>query len=178
MVEAGFLGREARVELWRGVLFEKWGKNPPHVTAQSKSMAVLVRAVPPGWYVASEAPVVIGPRSVPYPDLAVFRGEADDDASRCATGADAGLTVEVADSSRAEDLGSAADDYAAGGVARYWVIDLIDHAVVTHSEPRNTRGVVRYGRLERLRPGDTVELSLPDAPPVRIAVADLLPRRT
>jgi Uma2 family endonuclease len=154
------------------------GKNPPHVTAQSKAMAVLVRTVPAGWHVASEAPVMIGLRSVPYPDLAVFRGEADDYASRCATGADAGLVIEVADSSRAEDLGPAADDYAAGGVERYWVIDLIDHTLVIHSEPRTTNGLVRYGRVETLRPGDAVELDLPDAPLVRIAVADLLPRRS
>ena len=177
MVEADVFPRDARVELWGGRLFEKMGKNPPHVTAQSKAMAALVRAIPAGWHVAAEAPVEIGRRSVPYPDLAIIRGNADDYANRCPTGLETGLIVEVADSSRGDDLGPVAEAYADGGVAQYWVLDLIDRVLVTHAEPRAIDGQVRYARVERIATEAEVTLELPGEAPIRLAVADLLPRR-
>ena len=177
MVAADVLPRGARVELWEGVLFEKMGKNPPHVVSQSKAMAALFRAVPPGWHVAAEAPIEIGQRSVPYPDLAIIRGTADDYASRCPTAADAGLVVEVADSSRSDDLGPVAEIYASGGVAHYWVLDVVDLVLVSHADPREIDGQVRYARIERFTTDSEVALELPGEAPIRLNVADLMPRR-
>ena len=177
MAEAGVFADDLRLELWDGVLLEKMAKTRYHVTSHGMANSLLVRAIPPGWHLVPEAPVDLGGSSIPLPDLAIFRGTPFDYLDRDPVGAETGLAIEVAYTSRARDLGPRADVFAAGGVANYWVLDVAGLVLVTHADPQEIDGQVRYTRIERLTPGAEVTLELPGEAPIRLAVADLFPRR-
>ena len=87
------------------------------------------------------------------------------------------LVVEVAESSLAFDRQDKASLYARGGVADYWIVNLVDRILEVHRAPVEDAAAPfrrRYRAITRLGPGASVSpLGLP--PTVRLAVADLLP---
>ena len=177
MTRAEVFPDDLRLELWDGVLIEKMAKSRPHVMSHSMATNLLARAIPVGWHVAPEAPLDLNQLSVPLPDLAIVRGSPFDYFDRDPVGADVGLAIEVAYTSRARDLGPRADAFAAGGVANYWVIDVAGHVLVTHAEPRAIDGLIRYARVDRFEAGAEVMIELPGEAPIRLAIADLFPPR-
>lgn len=129
MIASGIIQEDDRIELLEGVLVEKMTKNPPHTVVTRRCDLLLTQAVPAGWHVRNQEPIVL-PVSVPEPDLAVVRGEVTDYAERHPRGNEIGLIVEVADSSVATDRYKSRL-YAAAGIPHYWLVDLsarsLDH---------------------------------------------------
>ena len=84
--------------------------------------------------------------------------------------------VEVADTSLRLDRRVKASLYARGGLADYWIVDLVDNAVEVHRDPRPTVDTMHgwaYRSVDVLRPPAVLwPLAAPGA---RLAVADLLP---
>jgi Uma2 family endonuclease len=75
--------------------------------------------------------------------------------------------IEIAWSSRANDLGPKARLYATAGIADYWVLDVPAKAVIVHRDPED--GI--YTSVQTLTAPATVScLKLPD---IAVAVADL-----
>ena len=177
MAEAEVFSLDLRLELWDGVLFEKMAKTRPHVASQSMANTLLIRAVPTGWHVSSAAPIDLGRTSVPLPELAIVRGTPHDYYDRNPVGADVGLVIEIAHTSHAEDLGPRADGFAAGGVASYWVLDVVGRVLVALADPRDVDGQVCYARVERFTPEAEIAIELPGEAPIRLAIADLFPGR-
>ena len=83
------------------------------------------------------------------------------------------LVVEVADSSRAFDLGTKARLYARTGVPAYWCVDVRRNAVIVHSDPT----FVEYGTVATVAQGEGAILTLPAFPDVVIEVDALFGRR-
>jgi Uma2 family endonuclease len=173
MVDSGFLGKRHRIHLIDGILVRKMTKKPPHVIACERTRNALLRIVPPGWRVTTEAPLRIPDVNEPEPDLAVVRGDALDEEfeQRHPEPADVVLLVEVAHSSLDEDL-KMAGIYAGARIPFYWILDVVQGQVLVYSQP----GPSGYGACEVLMPGHVIPVVIDGVEVGEVPVAEILPR--
>jgi Uma2 family endonuclease len=170
MVASGALSDKDRFHLINGFLVAKMTQNDPHCTADDLCGEALTRVIPAGWYIRASKPIRLPPGSKPEPDRCVVRGTIRD-YSRLSPGpADAGLIVEIADSSLLEDR-KVAQVYAASGIPVYWIVNLVDRQVEVYSLPSEGG----YQSSQVLRAGQEVPVVLDGVEVGRIAVADILP---
>lgn len=135
MAETGILGPEERVELIRGVVREMSPKSWAHVMTTKVMFRRLEEALRGRASVYQEAPLVSdGIDSEPEPDVMVCSNP-DEWAYRTARTSPL-LVVEVADSSLEYDLGEKAALYAEAGVPEYWVVNLVERALMVFRDPR------------------------------------------
>lgn len=176
MIDAGgFDGRP--VFLWNGRIYERMAKTVAHAATAMAIATDLGRRLPAGWMLCPENPLRITDRHAPLPDFTIVRGPASRyrDEGRHPGPADVGLLIEVAVTSLAEDLGRRAATWALGGVARYWVADVLGRRIVAHHAPRVEDGKPRYEHRIEYKPGEQIPLVLDDREVARIPVAELLP---
>lgn len=139
MAQRGAFG-DLRVELRRGKILKMSPKHLPHALVQEAlifALAAAIRQAGLGWRVLVEASVSAGEGFDPMPDIVVIdmslvtnpKGTINLEAVK--------LIIEVADSSLADDLGEKRDDYAAFGIAEYWVADVNAKTVHLHAQPSN-----------------------------------------
>jgi Uma2 family endonuclease len=171
MVEAGILGKRARVELIEGILVAKMGRNPPHVQACNKTLRELQQLIRVGWHVRKEDPIVVSDLSKPEPDLAVVRGAIDDYDHREVMGTDVALVVEIGDSTLRADQQEMKPIYAASNIPIYWIINLVDRQLEVYTEPEGGD----YRKSQVFTREQDVPLILGGVEVGRIRVADLLP---
>jgi Uma2 family endonuclease len=99
-----------------------------------------------GFDIATDLAVIIDDSTTRGIDIAV--GSPGFPEGQAASGQDILLAVEIADTTLARDLGSKATDYAAAGIAHYWVVDLASRVVHVMQEPTengySARNVVRF----------------------------------
>jgi Uma2 family endonuclease len=167
-----FAGR--RPMLIRGVLLEQGPMNPPHAIALELVIEALRAAFGPGWRTRSQLPLVLGPDTDPFPDVAMIAG--DPRAAPRAHPTTAMLVVEVSDTTLTTDMTEKAELYATGGIQEYWVLDLNARQLHVYRAPAplaTNLGAVVYGTHLTLGLADTV--SPLAAPSSTIPVADLLP---
>ncbi|WP_370325111.1 Uma2 family endonuclease [Euzebya sp.] len=139
LVDHGALGPEDRVELLDGMLVEMSPQGSRHAAVITRLTEILVLACAGGPYeVRPQVPFAASDVSEPEPDFAIVRRD-----HGLGHPAAAELVIEVAESSRALDLGRKARIYAAAGVPTYWVVDLQDRVIHVHTEP----GSEGYGRV-------------------------------
>jgi Uma2 family endonuclease len=174
MIECGAIPEGRRVELWEGQLVEKMTKNPPHSTALKKMLAALFPIIPPGWHLAPECPLHLGPHSVPEPDLTIVRGSPDDYLDRDPTPAEVALVIEIADSSVSKDLGPMRSAYAAGVVAAYWVVNLRTRTIEAHADPIGGEKP-EYRSIRSFGEAEAIPLVLDVRAIAELPVASLLP---
>lgn len=176
MVRSGVFTNRDRLELIEGYLVEKMTKYPPHTVSCQLCRVRLDRMSPPGWHVRIEGPVRIPSRvSMPEPELAVTRGEIRDYSERDPEPADVALVVEVADSSLDDDRDVMSRIYGGGGIAIYWIVNLVDRQVEVYTGPSGSSEPLGYRHCEVYRPGQEVPLVIEGTDVGRIPVADLLP---
>jgi Uma2 family endonuclease len=132
MVEQGLFVDE-HVELLDGVVVQRMGEGEDHRWVIDELTEILVTQLAGRLKVRVDGPFVASKLSVPEPDFAVV-----DPATR--KGKEhprrVELVIEVADSSRGQDLGYKAQLYARAGVGEYWVVDVPNREVVVHRDPR------------------------------------------
>ncbi len=174
MAETGVLGPDDRVELLDNYVVLKMAKNEPHEYGLDLVREALTPVKPAGWMLRCQQ-VVAMPFNRPEPDFALVRGTVHTYAGRHPTAADAGLVVEVADSSHDIDLIDKAAIYAGGGVAAYWVVSIPDRQVVVHSGPAGPIETAEYASVTRYAAGELVPLVLDGVTVAHIPAADLLP---
>lgn len=123
-----------RVELVDGLVFDLNSTGSAHSAVCSRVHRVLVRQVGDSlmWL---KAPLIVGPRDVTEPDVAVVRRRDDFYASGHPRADDALMVVEVAEGSRDYDLATKAPLYARAGIPEYWVADVDTGTVVVHHSP-------------------------------------------
>jgi len=164
MVGAGAFEGE-RLELLNGALVEMTPQGTRHSESVARLSRLLTRALPDQYVVRTHSPFAASDDSEPEPDLAVVPDE-DYSARHPST---AFLIVEVADSSRAKDLGPKARLYAAAGAPEYWLVDLVDDVVVVHLRLEGGR----YANVTTRRAGEILKPTT--LPQVEVPVARLLP---
>jgi Uma2 family endonuclease len=172
MIESGIVGADDPIELLAGRLIVAEPKHSPHETAVHVVADALRAAFGQGWHVRIGAPIVLGDFSEPEPDVSVVRGSFRD--YRDAHPTQAALIVEVAQTSLRLDRRIKASIYAAGGIAEYWIVNLVAGVFEVHREPVSaTRRRWEYRSISTLaREAYVRPLAAPDS---AIRVEDLLP---
>ena len=174
LVECGFFQPGDRVELIGGALLVAEPQNSPHATAVGLAEDALREAFGRGWVVRVQAPIALDDDSEPEPDVAVVPGTRRD--YRQGHPQRLVLAVEVADSSLVGDRQIKGSLYARAGIADYWIVNLVDHAVEVYRDPvRDSTATYgwAYRSVSHHGPGASVSpLALSGA---ALAVADLLP---
>uniref|UniRef100_A0A7V4ANN3 Uma2 family endonuclease n=1 Tax=Thermus tengchongensis TaxID=1214928 RepID=A0A7V4ANN3_9DEIN len=164
MYEAGILPEDARVELVEGEIanMSPIGKKHAYV------LNTLVDLLSPlrGQAVLSiQNPLVLGPFTEVYPDLALLKPPRTRYRDRLPEGEDVLLLVEVADTSLDYDLNVKVPLYARAGVPEVWVVDLARDRVHVFRRPAGEG----YGEREALEEGELEVLGL------NIPVQEVLP---
>lgn len=184
MLEAGILEEGEPVELIDGMLVRKdrrtAGDIPMthgirHAQAVALLQEVRARLGDFGGHFRTQLPVTLSEKDEPEPDLTIVRGAPGAYTMRHPGPEDVLLVVEVADSSLEHDRKTKQRIYAAAGVVRYWLVNLVDDRVEVYEEPSRAEG--RYRRKTELTPADRVRLELPGGAFVELPVADLIPPR-
>ena len=174
LIAHGFFDEDDPIELLDGLLLIKEPQSSPHRTAVLLVARTLERAFGDGWFVQTQSPIGLDVRSEPEPDVCVVRGSLRDYTNAHPTRPE--LVVEVALSGLAMARGRKASAYARGGIADYWIVNLIDRVLEIHREPAPPGPARRrwgYAAIERL--GADTAVTPRAAPSARIPVADLLP---
>lgn len=170
MIADGIFGEDERVELVQGEILSVNPQGPDHGSLKDELHARLAVAYAGrDVHILNQRPVRAGARGLPEPDLAVVRGAARNYLDRHPAGTDLMLVVELAKTSQARDHDKAAD-YASGGVAVYWLVDLVTRVVEVHCDPDPTLG--RFRSVLVLDDDD--DLQLPELD-LRWSVSSLLP---
>ena len=154
MCELGIFD-EAEVELIRGVIVHKMTRNSLHDAALHLVADELMLLLPRGWVIRYQAAVIAG-RSSLEPDLAVVRGPHTMYLNRHPMAADAGLIIEIADSSVARDR-LKASEYCRAGVDEYWIVNLAQRHLEVYCDPDEVSGQFQQHVLKGM---DTRELHL------------------
>jgi Uma2 family endonuclease len=167
-----FQGQKA--ELLGGEIMVAAPQGPAHFTTLDRAAAVLENAWGPGVSIRRQGPLAVDLIIEPEPDVSVVRGRREDyatDHPKVAL-----LVVEVSDTTLAYDRSAKASLYAAGGVADYWIINLVQWQLEVYrqpvADPSQPHGH-RYADSGVYFRGDAVKPLA--APSVSIRVSDLIP---
>jgi Uma2 family endonuclease len=174
MVQRGVLPETNRFELIEGRIVEKDVKGSLHRVAVQRTLHEIMRVLPRGWHAVKEEPVRIpNRRSEPEPDVSVVRGSIDDYTDHHPGPGDVDLVVEVTRSSVAKDR-KLARVYGAGDIPAYWIVNLLRRQLEVYEAPVGGR----YPSPRVLSESQAVDLTIGGQVVGRIAVADLLPKRS
>jgi Uma2 family endonuclease len=130
---------DLRVELRRGWIVEMSPQYTPHMRLKMKLLAHLaeaIRPMRPPLEVGSEGSVAFGRTFEPMPDILVFDpAHVPPGFTGPIPGTAVKLIIEVASTTLADDLGDKLQEYAAAGLAEYWVADVAGRVVFRHDGP-------------------------------------------
>jgi Uma2 family endonuclease len=174
MVSSGVLTESDRVQLVNGWIVEMPPVGPEHSTSTSLAEAALLPNLPGGWILRIQDPITL-PTGEPEPDLVVVRGAIRDYSKRHPGAQDVGLLVEVADATLNFDRMEKESEYAAAGVAEYWLINLVDRQVEVHRHPQTAQTGSEYRSREVFKEAASVDFELDGVRLARLRVTDLLP---
>ena len=172
LIESGLIDLEG-YELLEGELIYKV-KNRPHFAALRRVLAYL-RSAFGDEFLQHEMPIQVREtptdedETLPEPDVALLHISSDSFVDAAPRPRDVRLVVEIADSTRARDLGSKAKLYATAGIAEYWVLDLPRRRLHVHRQPEGED----WREIRQL--GENEHVSVQGAPEEAVRVADLLP---
>ncbi|HEY7154304.1 MAG TPA: Uma2 family endonuclease [Gemmataceae bacterium] len=173
MIDLGWF-HDKRVELIDGEVMEMAAQLDLHLAAITATQDALRLAFGSGYWVRPQGSLDLSPHGVPSPDLAVIPGS-HRGAGRTIVKS-ALLVVEVSDTTLAYDRYHKAPLYAAGGIADYWIVNLVQGQLEVYRDPVADSTQLfgfRYGTRTILDPPDVI--SPLAAPQASITVADLLP---
>jgi len=164
---------DVRTELLDGYVVNKMTPNPPHATAVTLVSDQVREPLPREWLIRAQLPLVLK-GSVPEPDIAVVRGPARRYVARHPGPRDAGLIIEVSDTSLLSDRLDKGPLYAQAKLPVYWIVNLIEEVIEVYTSPRAGK---QPGYLERQDYGKDAKVPLIIAGQEfgRLAVKDLLP---
>ena len=184
MIEHGILPEGEPIELLEGQLVEKdrsaAGEDPmtvghEHVLIVKRLAKLDRKANPLGCHIQTQQPVSLPPYSEPEPDAAIIVGSEEDYRERLPRAPDVLCVIEVADSSLQRDRTQKLRIYAAVGITKYVLINLLDGVIEVYTEPAGRRAAARYRQMETLTPSQSLELPAPRGKRLVVPVRNLLP---
>lgn len=159
LVNAGVLAGDERVELLEGELIKMSPVNLAHVLAVNRLTYLLATRLAQRAILSIQNPVRLAKRSMPQPDVALWRLHEDDYRSGLPGPEDILLIIEVADSSVEYDRRGKSLLYARAGIQEYWIVNLPQKVLEVYRQPREGS----YRSILRLTTGDTADLlAFPD----------------
>jgi Uma2 family endonuclease len=173
MLDLGWF-QDKRVEMIGGEVIEMAAQLDLHLASVTLTGDALRAAFGAGYWVRAQGSLDLSPHGIPSPDLAVTQGSPH--AAARTISKSALLVVEISDTTLAYDRYHKAPLYAAGGIADYWIVNLVQRQLEVYRDPvaDSTQPFgFRYNSRTILDPPDKV--SPLAAPQAQITVADLLP---
>jgi Uma2 family endonuclease len=174
LLAAGILLDGENTELLAGIIVPHMTRNAPHDGTLALTEEEIRNRLPPGWSLRGQLALTTAD-SEPEPDVAVVRGKQRDYTARHPGPQDAGLVVEVADTSLPGDRTLKAEIYARAAIPIYWIVNLVAGQVEVYTNPTGPVLAPRYQHRDDYGPGDAVPLVLDGVEIARIPVGDLLP---
>jgi Uma2 family endonuclease len=164
-----------KAHLVGGEVIEMASQYDPHVAGVTLTADALRKAFGQGYWVRTQASLDLSPHGIPDPDVVVIAGSPRGARPRHIP-TSALLVVEVSETTLREDRTTMASLYAAGGVADYWILNLVQRQLEVYRNPVPDGTLAfGWGYADRsiFDPAESVSpLVLAH---FRIAVADLLP---
>jgi Uma2 family endonuclease len=173
MIELGWF-QDKRMELIGGEVIEMAAQLDLHLASITATQDALRLAFGSGYWVRAQGSLDLSPHGIPSLDLAVVAGSYHG-AGRTIVKS-ALLVVEVSDTTLSYDRYHKMSLYAAGGIADYWIVNLVQRQLEVYRDPVADSTQLfgfRYNSRTILDPPDKV--SPLAAPQASITVADLLP---
>ncbi len=167
MGNAGIFKPDERVELVEGEVIMMSPIDPPHAEGTHQTCNKLASVTNTKFRVRCQHPVRLSPVSEPVPDVSVVKIKSYKD--HHPGPADVLLIVEVANTSKQQDLGPKRLLYAASKIPEYWVLDVKAGELHVFTKPR--RG--DYADHRTLTADEIVKSAT--LPKVVVKVSDLLP---
>jgi len=174
LIELGILGEDDDLELIDGHLVKKMSRNAPHDGTLGKVWKRLFRVLPPGWDTRPQMGLTLT-GSEPEPDVVIARDDPNGYTTRHPVAADAGLVIEVADSSLRDDRTYKMSMYGHAGIAEYWIVNLVDFQIEVYTQPTGPTAAPGYAARTDFTPGQAIPLTLDGQLVANVPVADLLP---
>jgi Uma2 family endonuclease len=168
LVERGVL-RGQHVYLYRGELIEVAPMGSAHLIALNRVNLWACQNFCPPFMVMCQSPFETPGESVPEPDVAVL---SEADFCRKPQPNRAMLIIEVSDSSLAMDREKAMD-YAAAGVAEYWIVDVVNRQILVHRDPLADSSQPLGWRYETMRTLAAEQMIAPLLIPAASVCADM-----
>jgi Uma2 family endonuclease len=173
MIELGWF-QDKRVEMIGGEVMEMAAQLDLHLASITLTGDALRAAFGSSYWVRVQGSLDLSPHGIPSPDLAVRSGSPQ--AATRTIAKSALLVVEVSDTTLAYDRNYKSSLYAAGGIADYWIVNLVQRQLEVYRAPVADSTQLfgfRYNSRTILDPPDKV--SPLAAPHASITVLDLLP---
>jgi Uma2 family endonuclease len=146
MARTGAFGSR-RVELRRGLIVEMNPQHLPHGRVKhrlGRAVEAALAASGSALSLLPEVSVDFGARFEPLPDLVVWDESVGSNFLGPIPASAVRLIIEVSDPTLPEDLGDKLAEYAAAGLAEYWVADVKNSRILRHADPVGDG----YGRRE------------------------------
>jgi Uma2 family endonuclease len=175
MRETGILDEDEPVELIDGLLvYKDRGGAVPVSPLHSFVTHRMTRLVPAleeqGCHLRLENPITLPPSHEPEPDGAIVQGRPEDYLKRHPGASDVLCTIEVADSSLANDRTIKQSIYAAAGIGQFIIVNLVEGRIEVYEEPNVAERCYRVIRV--LHKGDMISLHVPGGSSLSVPVAD------
>ena len=176
MIDAGLIGENEPVYLWKGRLARRMPPKRPHSIAVYQASAALRAILPAGYSIEQEQPMALRfEPTAPQPDIRVLRGTPADYRPDLPTSADVPLILEVADSSLRLDR-VMADTYSGEGIPVYVLVNLVDKCIEVFGDPQPATQAegARYGTVATFGIEDSFPVVIDGVEVGRIAVRAIL----
>ena len=174
MIDAGNFANDESFELLEGSVVPKMPKNPPHVLSTGLVCDAIEVILPAGWHITCQGSVTT-PDSEPEPDIAVVRGKRRDYSKAHPSPKDAGLIVEVSDTTLARDRGLKKRIYARANVPVYWIVNIPDRCIEVYTDPTGPAENPDYGPPQIYGENDHVPIVLDGTEIGQLEVKSILP---
>ena len=165
LVNAGILA-EHRVELLEGAIIEMSPEGPMH-SSTNYAVVKYFRELLQDRAIIREAHPITLDTSEPEPDIAVVQPPYTNYFTRHPYPQDIYWLVEISHKTLKLDLEQKSSIYARNGIAEYWVIDLVHHSLIVHTQPNDNS----YSQIQTITSGT---ISAQAFPQVAFAVDQIL----
>lgn len=136
LYRTGLFPEDARMELIEGEIYTMGAIGEEHASVVDDLNYMVSRIIGPDLRVAVQNPILIGGKSEPQPDLAVYRlREGEGFPRHKATPAEILLVMEVAYTSLEYDRDTKLPLYGRAGIPEYWLIDVNNRRIARYTEP-------------------------------------------
>jgi Uma2 family endonuclease len=161
--QLGIFAPGERLELIEGEIISMAAKGTKHVVYCSNLIEQLSDCLRGVAILRCQDPINLASYSQPEPDLAIAKLRLDKYLSAHPNPDDLWLVIEIADSSLGYDRAVKIPLYAEAAIPHYWIFNLVDQQLETHSEPfTKSNGEFDYAHKQVFLPQTVVQLPFLD----------------